>query len=112
MSSTAPPPGPTAGDYMAEVIDCGYGHRLPRGELIGSHACAELAASRDRGARILQDLSTRAPRVTGAWMAPPVGRFRPEGPLGYRAATAPGAELRATREDAIADEVAWLDGRT
>lgn len=49
-------------------------------------------------------------RVMGADSARAVGRFKPDGPEGYRAATAPDAPLRATRAAAIEDERAWLDG--
>jgi hypothetical protein len=50
-----------------------------------------------------------APRVLGSDAAVAVGRFDPDGPLGYRARTAPDAPLRATRAEAVADEAAWLD---
>jgi hypothetical protein len=40
-----------------------------------------------------------------------VGRFRAEGPVGYRAWSDPGAPLRATREEAAADQQAWWDAR-
>lgn len=40
-----------------------------------------------------------------------VGRFKPQGPDGYRAATMPDAPLRATREEAIDDEVRYRLGR-
>lgn len=43
-------------------------------------------------------------------MAVAVGRFHPAGPDGYRAASMPDAPLRATRAEAVADELAWLDG--
>jgi hypothetical protein len=36
-----------------------------------------------------------------------VGRFRPEGVLGYRATNAPDAPLRSSRDQAIEDEYAW-----
>lgn len=49
------------------------------------------------------------PRVLGSDAARAVGRFREDGPLGYVAASAPGAVLRATRAEAEDDERAWLD---
>jgi hypothetical protein len=48
-------------------------------------------------------------RVMGSDAARAVGRFHPDGPAGYRAATAPDAPLRATRTEAEDDESAWLD---
>lgn len=48
-------------------------------------------------------------RIMGADSARAVGRFRPEGIEGYRAASAPDAPLRATRAAAVEDERAWLD---
>lgn len=39
-----------------------------------------------------------------------VGRFKPDGPGGYRAATAPDAPLRETREEAVEDERKHLEG--
>lgn len=47
-------------------------------------------------------------RVLGADAARAVGRFNPNGPDGYRAATMPDAPLRTTRAEAAADERAWL----
>lgn len=49
------------------------------------------------------------PRVMGSDSARAVGRFDPDGPSGYRSATAPNAPLRATRAEAVEDERAWLD---
>lgn len=43
-------------------------------------------------------------------MAYAIGRFRAAGVIGYRATTAPEAPLRATRAEAIADQLAYLDG--
>jgi len=37
-----------------------------------------------------------------------VGRYCIDGPLGYRASTMPDAPLRATRDEAEADEREWL----
>lgn len=51
-------------------------------------------------------ITTRHGRVLPADAAQAVGRFRPEGPLGYRAKSVPDAEVRATREEALADEIA------
>lgn len=51
----------------------------------------------------------RSTRVMGADAARAVGRFRPDGVEGYRAATVPDAPLRATRTAAVEDERAWLD---
>ena len=48
-------------------------------------------------------------RTVYAGMAVAIGRFNPNGVDGYRAATAPNAPLRATRQEAIEDERAWLD---
>ena len=42
--------------------------------------------------------------VLGSDAARAVGRFRPEGVLGYRAKSVPDAPLRATRHEAEADE--------
>lgn len=53
-----------------------------------------------------------APRVLGSSAAYAVGRFKPDGPDGYRAATAPNAPLRATRAEAEFDQLAFLDGAT
>jgi hypothetical protein len=50
-------------------------------------------------------------RVMGADAARAVGRFNEHGPDGYRAASAPNADLRATRDEAVRDEWAWLEGR-
>lgn len=50
-------------------------------------------------------------RIQHSQMAYAVGRFDPLGVRGYRAATMPDAPLRDTREEAIADEIAYLDGR-
>lgn len=52
------------------------------------------------------------PRILGSDAARAVGRFRPDGPLGYRAKSAPDAPLRATRAEAEADERAHLDQET
>lgn len=49
-------------------------------------------------------------RVVTSRMAVAIGRFRPEGIHGYRAATPPDAPLRSTRAEATADEMAWLEG--
>ena len=51
----------------------------------------------------------REPRILGSDAARAVGRFRPGGPLGYRAATAPDAPLRATRAEAESDERTHLE---
>lgn len=40
-----------------------------------------------------------------------VGRFRPEGPLGYRSWSDPDAPLRGTRQEAEADQRTWWDTR-
>jgi hypothetical protein len=52
-----------------------------------------------------------APRIARPDSVVTVGRFREGGPLGYRAATKPGPELRATRAEAAQDEVDWLNSR-
>jgi hypothetical protein len=49
-------------------------------------------------------------RIMGTDAACAVGRFKEDGPDGYRAATAPDAPLRQTRDEAVEDERAWLDG--
>lgn len=49
-------------------------------------------------------------KVCQGW-AVAVGRFKPGGPDGYRAVTMPDAPLRATREEAIADEILYRTGR-
>ena len=49
----------------------------------------------------------RCNRVHGSDAATIVGRFSPDGPTGYRAATAPDAPLRETRAEAVADQCAW-----
>jgi len=57
----------------------------------------------------------RAPRadvVLGSDAARAVGRFRPEGPLGYRAKSLPDGPLRATRAEAEADERAFREGQS
>jgi hypothetical protein len=46
-------------------------------------------------------------RLMVAADGPAVGRFEPEGPLGYRAKTAPDALVRNTREEAVDDERVW-----
>jgi hypothetical protein len=51
-------------------------------------------------------------RTIYAGMAIAIGRFRPTGVDGYRAATAPNAPLRLAREAAIEDERKWLDGQS
>lgn len=48
-------------------------------------------------------------RIMGADSARAVGRFKADGPDGYRAATAPGALLRSSRAAAVEDERTWLD---
>lgn len=48
-------------------------------------------------------------RTLGSDAARAVGRFDPAGERGYRAATAPGAPVRATRDEAVEDERQWLD---
>lgn len=50
--------------------------------------------------------TTRHGRVLPADATQAIGRFRPEGPLGYRAKSVTDAPLRATRDEALADEVA------
>jgi hypothetical protein len=52
---------------------------------------------------------TKSGRVITQDMARAVDRFNPAGVAGYRASTAPDAPIRATREEAIADELAYLD---
>jgi hypothetical protein len=47
--------------------------------------------------------------VIGPDSARAVDRFSPDGPSGYRAATMPNAPLRATRLEALDDELAWLE---
>lgn len=54
---------------------------------------------------------TRPVRVMRADAARAVGRFDPAGPTGYRAASAPDAPLRASRDEAVADEREWLETR-
>ena len=49
-------------------------------------------------------------KVGGDW-AVAVGRFNPDGPDGYRAATMPDAPLRKTRAEAVTDEVQYRTGR-
>lgn len=49
--------------------------------------------------------------VLGSDAARAVGRFRVEGPLGYRARSDINAPLRATRAEAEADELAILESR-
>lgn len=48
-------------------------------------------------------------RVLGSDAARAVGRFRAEGPLGYRAKSVPDAPLRPTRPEAVSDEAAWWE---
>ena len=48
-------------------------------------------------------------RIMGADAARAVGRFKPNGPNCYRAATAPSARLRSSREAAVEDERRWLE---
>jgi hypothetical protein len=48
-------------------------------------------------------------RILGSDAARAVGRFRTDGPLGYRAKSAPDAPLRATRAEAEQDERDWLE---
>ena len=45
--------------------------------------------------------------IIGSDWARAVGRFNPEGPDGYRAATMPDAPLRETRDEAVADELQY-----
>lgn len=51
-------------------------------------------------------------RIFGSDAARAVGRFDPDGPRGYRAATMPDAPLRETRAEAEADERAWFGEAT
>lgn len=53
--------------------------------------------------------AVRIPRVSDAARA--VGRFKPDGPDGYRARSLPDGPLRATRAEAEADELAFLEAR-
>lgn len=55
--------------------------------------------------------SLRTGRVLGADAARAVGRFRPEGPIGYRAKSVPDAPIRATRIEAETDEATWWDAQ-
>lgn len=55
-------------------------------------------------------VATEIDRILGSDAARAVGRFRPEGPTGYRAKSDPAAPLRATRAEAEADERAHLEG--
>lgn len=48
-------------------------------------------------------------RKLGADADRAVGRFRPEGPLGYRAKYSPGAPLRDSRQEAEADQRTHLE---
>jgi hypothetical protein len=48
----------------------------------------------------------------GSDAARAVGLFRPEGPLGYRAKYSADAPLRATRAEAEADQLAYLEQRS
>lgn len=67
-------------------------------------------AIRERNAAfVVMRERSQAERKRTKDMARTVGLFQPEGPKGYRAASAPDAELRATREEAIDDQVRWLD---
>lgn len=50
-------------------------------------------------------------RIMGTDAAVAVGRFKVDGPDGYRAATAPDAPLRTTRAEAVEDERAHLEAR-
>jgi hypothetical protein len=54
-------------------------------------------------------MSGTEPFTLGSDAARAVGRFRPEGPLGYKASTMPDAPLRDTREEAVADERAYRE---
>jgi len=49
--------------------------------------------------------------IVGSDWARAVGRFKPEGPDGYRAATMPSAPLRKTRTEAVADELRYRMSR-
>lgn len=69
---------------------------------------AETATARDV-ARVQDAVDDAEARVLGSDAARAVGRFNPDGPLGYRAATAPDAPLRATRAEAEEDERRWRD---
>ncbi len=60
-------------------------------------------------------MTTRTYTKTGLTVNDQMGvivgsQFREGGPLGYRAATLPNPPIRATRAEAIADEVQYLDG--
>lgn len=48
--------------------------------------------------------------IAGSDWARAVGRFKPEGVDGYRAATMPNAPLRKTRAEAVDDEVRYRSG--
>lgn len=48
-------------------------------------------------------------RVMGLGSAVAIGRFNPDGVIGYRAKTMPDAPVRATRAEAIEDERAHLE---
>jgi hypothetical protein len=50
-------------------------------------------------------------RVIGSDAARAVGRFKPDGPDGYRARSLPDGPIRATRAEAENDERRALDGR-
>ena len=53
----------------------------------------------------------RCDHVHGSDWAVAVQRFAPGGPTGYRATRAPGAPLRPTRDQAIADQCAYYAER-
>ena len=48
-------------------------------------------------------------RIMGSDAARAVDRFNPNGTIGYKAASAPDAEIRATRAEAVGDEHNWRD---
>lgn len=48
----------------------------------------------------------------GSDAARAVGLFRPQGPLGYRAQYSADAPLRATRAEAEADQLAYLEQKS
>lgn len=64
------------------------------------HRCADVApmSAAEAFGRRLGDDAARA-----------VGRFDPDGPVGYRAKSSPDGPLRETRAEALADEAALFD---
>jgi hypothetical protein len=115
--------GTTIHDETVEIVETSKGWKLEiDGERVGEpDTFSEIVASAIRfvpkhrrsvdAEKVIFDsyMEAASPRVLGSDAARAVGRFDENGPHGYRAATAPDAPLRATRDEAENDERAHLE---